>query len=154
MPYARVISIRSLLLALMCCLASLAAWGDDIAQIKSANGPVFIERAGQRLPAQAGARVRVADTIITGAGGSAGVTFVDNSLLSVGPNSVLVIDRFLFNSTTHEGAFDSSLRKGTLSVVSGKIAKQTPEAMKVKTPSSILGARGTEFVVRAGDAAE
>ncbi|TMH15282.1 MAG: FecR domain-containing protein, partial [Betaproteobacteria bacterium] len=47
--------------------------------------------------------------------------------------------------------FESSLRKGTLSVVSGKIAKQSPDAMKVKTPSSILGVRGTEFLVRSSD---
>src|SRR2546429_227904 len=50
-----------------------------------------------------------------------------------------------------DGAFESSLRRGTLSVVSGKIAKQSPDAMKVKTPSSILGVRGTEFLVRSSD---
>ena len=85
------------------------------------------------------------------AAGPAGIAFIDNSLLSVGPNSVLAIERYSFNSTTHEGTFESSLRKGTLAVVSGKIAKQSPEAMRVKIPSSILGVRGTEFLVRAGD---
>jgi hypothetical protein len=80
--------------------------------------------------------------------GSAGITFIDNSLLSVGPNSVLQIERYAFNSTTHEGVFDATLARGTLSVVSGKIAKQSPDAMKVRTPSSILGVRGTEFLVR------
>jgi hypothetical protein len=34
--------------------------------------------------------------------------------------------------------------------VSGKLAKQSPEAMKVKTPAAILGVRGTEFLVRTG----
>ena len=66
--------------------------------------------------------------------------------------SVLAIDRFAFDSTTHQGSFESSLRKGTLAVVSGKLAKQSPEAMKVRTPAAVLGVRGTEFLVRTGDA--
>jgi len=65
--------------------------------------------------------------------------------------SRLSIDRFAFDSTTHQGSFESSLRKGTLAVVSGKLAKQSPEAMKVRTPAAVLGVRGTEFLVRTGD---
>jgi len=86
--------------------------------------------------------------VVTGPDGSVGIAFADNSLLSVGPGSVLAIDRFAFDPTTHAGAFDSTLRKGTLSAVSGKIARQSPDAMKVRTPAAILGVRGTEFVVR------
>ena len=112
---------------------------------------MYLERSGQRIPARVGTHLQPTDTVVTGADGSAGIAFVDNSLLSVGPNSVLAIERYAFNSTTHEGAFESSLRRGTLSVVSGKIAKQSPDAMKVKTPSSILGVRGTEFLVRSSD---
>ena len=95
--------------------------------------------------------MQAGDVVTTGVDGSVGITFLDNSLLSAGPNSVLAIERYAFNSTTHEGAFESSLRKGTLSVVSGKIAKQSSDAMKVKTPSSILGVRGTEFLVQSSD---
>ena len=92
--------------------------------------------------------VRQSDTLITGADGAVGVTFTDNSLLSIGPNSVLAIDSYSFDSTTHRGRFDSSLRKGTLAVISGKLVKQSPDAMRVRTPSSIMGVRGTEFVVK------
>ena len=120
----------------------------DVAQFKNMDGTVFIERDGNRLPVQVGDRLQQHDIIVTGEDGSAGLTFADNSLLSLGHNSSLAIDRFVFNSTTHEGKFDSFLKRGTLSVVSGKIVKQTPGAMTVRTPSAILGARGTEFVVR------
>jgi len=85
----------------------------------------------------------------TGADGSVGITMTDNSLLSAGPGSVLALDRYAFDTTTHQGKFDSTLRQGTLAVVSGKIAKQSPEAMTVRTPATILGVRGTEFVVSA-----
>jgi hypothetical protein len=145
---ARVPCIRGALIALACCVVSHPAIAEDIAQIKVAKGSVFIDRAGKRMAAKVGTRVQPTDTIVTGADGSVGISFVDNSLLSMGPNSELAIDRFAFNSTTHEGTFNTSLRKGTLAVVSGKIAKQSPTAMKVKLPASILGVRGTVFLVR------
>jgi len=133
-------------------LASASAvWAQEVGQIKVAKGSVQVERAGQRTPAAAGMAVRQADTLLTGADGSVGVTFADNSLLSAGPNSTLSIDRYSFDSTTHAGQFDASLRKGTLAVISGKMVKQSPDAMRVRTPSTILGVRGTEFVVRVGE---
>jgi hypothetical protein len=126
-----------------------AARADDVGQIKVAKGAVQIERRGQRLPGVVGAKVEAADVVTTGPDGAVGILFADASLLSAGPNSVLVIDTFRFDSTTNQGAFESTLRKGTLSAVSGKIAKQAPDAMKVRTPTTVLGVRGTEFVVRA-----
>lgn len=128
---------------------STPAGGADVGQIKVSKGAVHIERGDQRLPGVAGAKVQPADVVVTGPDGSVGILFADASLLSAGPNSVLAIDKFLFDSTTNQGAFESSLRKGTLSAVSGKIAKQSPDAMKVRTPTTVLGVRGTEFVVRA-----
>jgi len=123
----------------------------DIGQIKVAKGQVSIDRDGQVVPGSAGVRLQAADVLKTGADGSVGVTMSDNSLLSIGPNSVLSLDRYDFDSTTSQGKFDASLQKGSLAVISGRIAKQSPDAMKVRTPSSILGVRGTEFVVSAND---
>jgi hypothetical protein len=128
------------------------AAAEDAGQIKVSTGSAQIERSGKKLPAKVGQVVQQGDVVITGSDGSVGITFRDNSLVSIGPDSVLAIDRFVFDSTTHQGAFDSSLKQGTLAVVSGKLAKQSPEAMKVKTPAAILGVRGTEFLVRTGPA--
>jgi hypothetical protein len=144
-------AVRGIVLALVCSIIPLSAVAEGIAQFKVAKGTVHVERGGQRLVAQAGTPLQPTDVVVTGADGAAGIAFVDNSLLSVGPNSVLAIERYAFNSTTHEGVFDTMLRKGTLSVVSGKIAKQSPDAMKVRTPSSILGVRGTEFLLQTGN---
>jgi hypothetical protein len=137
-----------LVFAVTCVTPALA---EEAGHIKVTRGEVHIERAGRTLPARVGAVVEAGDVVVTGAGGSVGITFLDSSLLSAGPRSVLAIDRFAFDSTTHQGAFESSLRKGTLAVVSGKIARQSPEAMKVRTPAALLGVRGTEFVVRTGE---
>ncbi|MEO8441542.1 MAG: FecR domain-containing protein, partial [Betaproteobacteria bacterium] len=132
-------------------LVALPVFADSVGQVKVSSGAVSIERAGQRLPGPVGTNVEASDHIVTGADGSAGITFVDNSRLSVGPNSTLAISRFNFNPTTHEGNFDTALKRGTLSVISGKLAKRSPDAMTVTTPSTILGVRGTEFVVQAGE---
>ena len=146
--------MNRVLLALVAALAALGAASvvaQEAGHVKVAKGAVQIERAGQTMPATLGALVQAGDVVVTGADGSVGITFLDNSLLSAGPNSVLAIDRFAFDSTTHQGSFESSLKKGTLAVVSGKLAKQSPDAMKVKTPAAVLGVRGTEFLVRTGD---
>ena len=119
----------------------------DIGQIKVSKGSVTIERGGQALAGAPGTRVQGSDVVRTGADGSVGITMTDSSLLSAGPNSVLVLDRYEFDSTTNQGHFDASLRQGTLAVVSGRLAKQSPDAMTLRTPSAILGVRGTEFVV-------
>jgi hypothetical protein len=129
-------------------LVALPALAEDIAQIKSTSGTVMVDRGSQRLLAAAGMKLQQSDVIRTGIDGAAGITFVDNTMMSAGPNSVLALDRFSFNSTTHEGKLDATMRSGTLSVISGKIAKQSPDAMTVRTPAAILGARGTEFFIK------
>ena len=147
-------SIAGLILsAATVALLSAAALANEVGQIKTVKGTAHIERGGQKLPATIGAKVLQSDAVVTGADGSVGITFIDNSLLSAGPNSTLAIERYAFDPTTHAGAFDTRLTRGTLAVVSGKIAKQTPGAMTVKTPAAILGVRSTEFVVRVDDGA-
>jgi hypothetical protein len=123
----------------------------EIGQIKTAKGQVSVDRKGQVLPVQVGMLLEASDVLKTGADGSVGLTMRDNSLLSAGPNSILALERFEFDPTTSQGRFDSQLRRGTLAVVSGRIAKQSPEAMTVRTPSAVLGVRGTEFVVAVDD---
>jgi len=135
------------LLALAIALPAAA----EIGQIKTRKGHVSVERKGQQLPVEVGMLLETADTLKTGADGAVGITMRDNSLLSAGPNSILVLERFDFDDTTHQGRFDSQLQRGTLAVVSGRIAKQSPQAMTVRTPSAQLGVRGTEFVVSAGE---
>jgi len=66
----------------------------EAGHIKVSRGVVQVERAGQKTPAAVGAVVQAGDVVSTGADGSVGITFLDNSLLSAGPNSVLAIDRF------------------------------------------------------------
>jgi hypothetical protein len=140
-------------LLLLCAIVAMPALAGEAGRVKVSKGDVQIERDGKRLPAPVGATILARDTVKTGRDGSVGITFQDNSLLSAGPNSELVIERFVFDTTTHKGEFDTALKKGTLAVVSGKIVKQSPEAMRIKTPAAIMGVRGTEFVVKVDESA-
>ncbi len=142
--------IRALLGMLLLASAAIAT-AAEIGQIKVARGQVTIERQGKAMPATVGMRLQTSDFVRTGPDGSVGITMDDDSLLSAGPNSELSLDRYAFDATTNQGRFDSSLNKGTMAVISGRIAKQSPDAMSVRTPNAILGVRGTEFVVSAND---
>ena len=124
------------------------AMAADIGLVKVAKGSVQIQRGAAKVPATVGTGIQASDVILTGADGAAGITFTDNSLVSVGPNSVFAIDKYAFDTTTHQGEFEGNLKQGRLAAVSGKMVKQSPESMKIRTPSAIMGVRGTEFVVQ------
>jgi len=141
---------KSLILVAMVAV-SFPVFAADVGLVKVSRGNVQIERNGAKIAAPVGAAVQTSDVILTGADGSAGVTFTDNSLVSVGPNSVFAIDKYTFDSTTHVGEFEGNLKKGRLAAISGKMVKQSPESMKIRTPSAIMGVRGTEFVVQVDD---
>jgi hypothetical protein len=144
---------KALLLAaiLGCATSAIAA---DIGLVKVSKGAVQIQRGAEKLPVKVGTALQTSDVVITGPDGSAGITFTDNSLVSVGPNSVFAIDKYRFDTTTHAGEFEGNLRQGRLAAVSGKMVRQAPESMKIRTPSAIMGVRGTEFVVQVDEPAK
>jgi hypothetical protein len=119
-----------------------------IAQIKKVTGQAAIVRSGERRPAIVGDMLFVKDVIETGADGGIGITFIDNTVFSAGPSSQIALDEFHFDSNDFSGAMLADMRQGTLAVVSGDIARSTPGAMKVRTPTAILGVRGTTFAVQ------
>ena len=138
--------ILAILLFLLPATAS-TAWA-EIGQIKLSFGQASLERKGELIPAKVGLLVEAADVIITGKDGRLGITFTDDSRFAAGPNSRIELTTFKFNATTHEGDFVTKVDQGTLAVVSGNIAKHRPDAMRVRTPSSVLGVRGTKFLVK------
>jgi hypothetical protein len=144
--------MRAILAVLL--LAAAPAMAADAGLVKVSKGSVQIQRGGTTLAAPVGTAVHTSDVIVTGADGSAGITFTDNSLVSVGPNTVFAIDKYRFDTTTHAGEFEGNLKQGKLAAVSGKMVKQSPESMKIRTPSAVMGVRGTEFVVQVDEPAK
>lgn len=139
-------------LVFVCLMLTLPlALAADAGRVKTSKGTVTIDRAGQRLPATVGMPVQEKDVVSTGADGSVGISFTDNSMLSAGPNSVLILDKYAFDAASGKGALEANLARGTLAAVSGKMVKSSPESMKIRTPAAIMGVRGTEFVVKVDD---
>ncbi len=120
----------------------------QIAQVKTATGDAVIVRGGQRLPARPGDAVYQSDVIETGASGTIGITFIDNTVFSTGPGSQVALQQFSFDSSNFKGEMLVDMRKGSLTVVSGDITRANPGAMKIKTPTSVLGVRGTTFAIQ------
>lgn len=127
---------------------AVAEEASRIAQIKKMTGQVTILRTGERLPAKIGDPLLEKDIVETGADGGIGITFIDNTVFSAGPNSQIALDEFRFDSNNFQGAMLADMRRGTLAVVSGDITRSTPGAMKIRTPTAVIGVRGTTFAVQ------
>jgi hypothetical protein len=87
-----------------------------------------------------GTQVVANEKIQTTATGSVQVLFIDKTTLNVGPNSTLVIDRFVYNPATTKGELALSLGKGVVRVVGG-IATHS-EGATIRTPVAAIGLRG------------
>ena len=87
-----------------------------------------------------GAQVVANEKIQTTATGSVQVLFIDKTTLNVGPNSTLVIDRFVYNPATTKGELALSLSKGVMRVVGG-VATHS-EGATIRTPVAAIGLRG------------
>jgi hypothetical protein len=125
-----------------------AAEAPPIAQVKKLTGQATILRSGEHLPAKVGDPLFEKDTVETGPDGGIGITFIDNTVFSTGPNSKISLDEFQFDSSNFLGSMLADMRQGTLAVVSGDITRSSPGAMKIRTPTAVLGVRGTTFAVQ------
>jgi hypothetical protein len=95
-----------------------------------------------------GARVLHNERIQTSASGTVQLLFVDKTTLSVGPNSTLVIDNFVYDPATGTGQMVTTLTKGALRFVGGQLSHQG--AATVNTPVATIGIRGGTATIAHG----
>jgi hypothetical protein len=119
-----------------------------VGTVQKMSGPASIVRQGHTISASVGQEIFENDLLQTGRDGSLGVVFSDDTLLSLGPESDLVVDQYVF--APRQGRFSIVLRmlRGTAAYLSGLISKLAPEAAHFETPSASIGIRGTHFVVK------
>ena len=148
--------VISYALTLACgCLAVADALADDAAGVvKTLKGSVQIERRAGNAGAAVGSEVYGSDRIVTGPQSSVGITLRDSTQLSAGANTILDLNKFAFNTTTHDGVLDATVKRGSLAVISGKLAHANPDAVRFSTPTTTLGVRGTQFIIEVGDQGE
>lgn len=117
--------------------------------VKIAVGDTSIIDGQINTPAKTGMPLHLGSIIKTGSNGQLGATFKDNTVMSFGPDTEVVIDEYLFAPADGSLKLSVNMLKGTLQYISGVIAKLKPEAVSVKTPAGIIGVRGTRFLAKA-----
>ena len=131
-------------------LLAAAPAAAEIARIKQSSGFAVIERGAQRIKATPGQQLLARDRLVTGKDGRMSLTFVDNTRFALGPSSNVSVSEFQYDRTRQKGSMLTQVNRGSLAIVSGKIAKSDRDAMKVRTPNTLLGVRGTKFIVDVG----
>jgi len=85
--------------------------------------------------------------ITTTEGGQTQLLFVDESSMTVGPNSDLVIDQFVYDPKTGTGKLAMTATRGLLRYVGGKLSKQD-DAVTLRTATATLAVRGGAFIAQ------
>ena len=126
-----------------------------IGGVASARGAIFMTVPGgqQRIRLTPGTPVYANSRISTGPGAHLQVLLLDETQFTMGANSDMVMDDFVYDPKTSAGSVVANLSKGVFRFVTAKIARRTPDNMKVRVPTGALGPRGTEFAVALDDAA-
>jgi hypothetical protein len=144
-------TVRNWILALPLVLAAAPAFGQQptvAGHIKVTSGSAFIVRAGGLVPAQVGQALYESDSLRTAADGRVGITLKDDTRVSLGPGSEVRLDRFAYDPAANQVGFVLKIVRGAVAYVSGRIAKLSPDSIRLETPAAIVGVRGTTLAVR------
>src|SRR5260370_19887511 len=118
------------------------------------NSAVNPEATGA-LPGRAPRRLLIGEDVIfnehitTAASGQTQLLFLDESSMSIGPNSDLTIDQFVYDPKTGTGKLAMSATRGLLRYVGGKLSKQA-DAVTLRTATATLAVRGGAFIAQIG----
>ena len=96
--------------------------------------------------AQSGEPVHLGDRIETDAAGRLQILLLDETVFTIGPNSAIVIDEFIYDPRTDTGTLSAQVVKGVFRFVTGKMAHQDPAQMQVTLPAGVIGIRGTMVI--------
>jgi hypothetical protein len=143
-------SWRWLAVAVLLIAVPVAASAQDkrIGTIKLLDGLVTITHGQLTFAASIGGAIYQDDLLRTYWDGQLGVTFKDNTRISLGPSSRLTVTQFVFVPAQQQYGFILLLIDGTMQYLSGLTAKLAPDAMKIETPTATIGVRGTRFLAR------
>ena len=115
----------TIIIILICLLAVPVSWADEehIGSIKTLEGTVEIIRQGITVEPAAGTRLFGRDTVKTGRNGSAGIILRDDTILSLGPDSMLDMKEFRFDPHRKDYSLVVRMLRGTFIFISGVLQK-------------------------------
>jgi hypothetical protein len=139
-----VISTLFFLSALAICHAEVKPVGI----VKSLEKSASLKRKEAVITAESGMSVWMGDEISTGPAGSIGIIFIDDTVLSMGPESRFVISELLFDPAAGKLSFIGKILRGTIVFLSGQTARLAPNSVRLETPGGMVGVRGTHVLVK------
>lgn len=132
----------------ICIFATGVAAEEFVGLVKSVEGKAVVTRSGETKDVVAGMDIKMGDVLKTGGDGSVGLIFSDDTIISMGPRTELAIEDYLFEPVEGKLAFIARILRGTVSYLSGQIAKLSPESVKLLTPAATIGVRGTHVLIK------
>ena len=123
-----------------------AALGADQAGVSAGvRGEVALLRpqVGVGRQVVSGESIFLQDAIQSGSRSGMQILLLDETVFTIGPDSELVVDEFVYDPKTGAGKVSAQVTKGVFRFVTGRVAKQQPSDMNVKLPSGTIGVRGT-----------
>ena len=138
--------LKTLTLSLLIAIFSISfAFSNDVIGVVAAGiGNIFNQKNEQL---STGSKIYFGDTIIVKEKSNAQILLLDETALTIGEKSELTIDDFVYDPQSKAGKIVSSIKLGTVRIVTGEISNQNPDNLEVNIPTGSVGARGTEFVV-------
>jgi hypothetical protein len=92
-----------------------------------------------------GDKIYLGDTILSDQNSAAQILLLDQSTFTIGSDSAVVMDTFIYDPKNNDGKIVAKVKKGSLKVISGLVSKKNPDNLSVEVPEGTLGSRGTEF---------
>lgn len=115
--------------------------------IKTVTGAGFVVRAGQELRATVGQPVYEADTLKTASDGRLGITLKDGTRLSLAGDTEVQLNSFAYAPAEGKLGIALKMLRGAAAYISGRIASLAPASVKIETPTSVIGVRGTHVLI-------
>jgi hypothetical protein len=125
------------------------------AKVAQAVGDVYaVDTGGQRRRLSLGGSVYPGDMVETMPGARAVLAFRDESRVTVGSNSRMRVDNFVYDEkNANEGRFLASILRGSVRALTGLIAKADNKNVGFQTATATIGIRGTGFDANCEDEA-
>jgi hypothetical protein len=134
-----------LLLGISCPLYAMSA--EAIGQIQTLQGSASVLRGTTSIPAKVGFALQRGDLIRTAKPGALGIILTDDTTISLGPNSELALNEYVFAPKDGKFALVARMAKGTFVYLSGLISKLSPNAVQLLIPDATIAVRGTKLLV-------
>jgi len=116
-----------------------------VGEITALKGTANIIRNNKTLTAKVGFKLEKNDNIKTLDKTKMQIIFKDNTIITIGKNSLLKISDYLFDDKNSKAKF--RLSHGIMKTLTGKIGKFAPKRFKIRTKNASIGIRGTYFIV-------